>query len=291
MRNTSNELHLNWVEYKNGSIGKKDLIEKIYLYILKYPERFKFSRLQKEEIHELFVRLYDRIIKAICSYESKDSCFDAYIHSVVKWGRFELIRRDNQIEFYENIAIKQYYQEEVMEKSRHYPGNYRYVSELQPKFGSQRQNLILVLKLSPFLSDEIIEGLAKGLKMPLNIVIALIEQLETCCKNKIARIKYLERKQNYMAKIYVLKARLECENIDDFNKKKLRADLAKVIQNKDNYIAAREQQVYRVLNIDIARLLNISPSTVCCSLDILKKKMMRKQLASQPLAIEGVENK
>jgi hypothetical protein len=70
--------------YLKGSLGRKEMEGKLFMFIKKHPRRFSIGKFNDDTRDDFISWLYPRLSRAIDHYSDQGSCFDAYITAMVR---------------------------------------------------------------------------------------------------------------------------------------------------------------------------------------------------------------
>lgn len=283
MQETSSVLHYKWLAFYRQECSERDLAEFIYRHVLSHPARFKLCALDPDARHELLATLYPRIIKGIHRYREGSASFDAYIHSMVKWGILENNKRSERMLIGERIAWQHHWTEEVNENEDRYPGFSRTFASLNAKTGSKRQQLILILKTAPLLGPQTIFALSKAIGMPGNTLMALIEQVNTLSLGSKRRLEYQRKLRENWAQIVMLRGLISRAMIIGRERSSLCARLSSLEHRRQKLMEIEGKNALCIRNREVAQILGISISTVSSSLRFFSKFLSSERKERDPL--------
>jgi DNA-directed RNA polymerase specialized sigma24 family protein len=160
-------------KYTAGLLTKKEFEGRIFQHILDNYHLFRLQTWTREDCGDFLSWLYPRLSRAIDLYRDLGASFDAYIGSMVRWTAREYRSRqaDHRATEYACWLAKA---EDMMVHSPEpeYPS-----AKPAPAFTNRRQILILLLKSYHFVSDDFLARVAAAIKMELEEVRRMVEEL------------------------------------------------------------------------------------------------------------------
>ena len=163
-------------EYMRKNIGKKELEERIFTYVLENGERFNLRNWEQEEVTDFLCSIYSRISQSIDRYSYTGASFDAYIGTMIRWSAKERRIRDKSHQLIEEsywnswaVEMEAYEQEaEYFEEEPTEP--FKPVS-------NPRQALILLLKSYNYVSDNFIARAAPAIGIPKQTLSRMVDSI------------------------------------------------------------------------------------------------------------------
>ena len=187
--------------YRAGELSRKELEGRIFQYLLSNYERYRFFRGSREMWNEFLSWLYPRISRAIEIYRDVGSSMDAYINTLVFGSLKEYRYREASHYFTEHVCWKARAEEMTLHESEpEYtddPGEICTSFCLKPCF-KPKQVLFLLLKSYFFVTDELVEMVAKSVGMEAKGIMGMIDELRM-------------RRSEKEAGILNLRERLQCQ--------------------------------------------------------------------------------
>jgi hypothetical protein len=174
-----NDLPLNafMEEYMRKAIGKKELEERIFTYVLENGERFNLRNWEQEEVIDFLCGIYPRISQSIDRYNYTGASFDAYIGTMIRWSAKERRIRDKSHQLIE----ESYWNSWAVEMDA-YEQEVEYFEEEEPKepfkpISNPRQALVLLLKSYNYVSDNFIARAAPAIGIPKETLARMVDNI------------------------------------------------------------------------------------------------------------------
>jgi len=163
-------------KYIAGDLPKKDLIGRLFQYLLNNYERYRLFDGNLDRWNEYLSWLYPRLVRAVDTYREQGASFDAYMNGIVHCASKEYRCREADHSITEYVCWRAKMEEMILcdNESEYYES--RREIEIPPDI-KPRQILLLLLKSYYFVSDELVKKVAPFVGVEPGIIRAMLEEL------------------------------------------------------------------------------------------------------------------
>ncbi|MDL2229360.1 hypothetical protein LJC14_03835 [Treponema sp. OttesenSCG-928-L16] len=261
--------------YVQDQITRKKLESTMFEYILNNRNRFGLYSWEHDLWVDYLAWLYPRLCRCIDRYKNKDSSFDAYIGSIIKWSAKEYLAREADHGITEQACwTAKSADQEVLEEEPEY-------GEITAAFSpvpNPRQVMALLLKCYYFISEDFIARAAPAVGVNKEKLRALVDKLRILRLEKEEEIRGLQERitcQFYrcMAFEQRMKAAPEGSARREHMEKSL-GNARKRLQSMRKRLASFRLEAS---NREVAEVLGIPKGTVDSNLYALKWKWKRRR--------------
>jgi len=284
---TTMPLNCLYADYSAGRLDRKKFEGMIFGAITK--RKFRLPGFGKEDYEDFVSWLYPRISRAIDSYHTIGSSFDAYINTSIRLAakeyRWRELRSNNaeaaawiaqlpdmyacerEFEYYEVADIQPPYAQIALQ------------AEMLGNIKNSRQLLILILKCCRYVSNDFLDKISPKLGMEAEALNGMIDRLKECRKKREARmdsLRELANRQFCRCLFYERTLQLTKDNIVATRRIKVQLGYYRNKLGK-----TRERLANLRLdpsNAQIAKLLGLTKGAVDATLHTLKRRYVGVKL-------------
>jgi len=253
-----------YTRYAAGLMKKKELEGEIFKSIQENVSRFGLVGWNKEDSDDYVSSLYQRISRAINTYQENGSSFETYIGSMVRLTAREFRSRQMRGYLEEDAAwLTQLPDIYACENELEYHEHIDPETDTPIKPKNPRQLLILILKCCGQVSTDFLEKVSPQLGIEINVLSKMTDYLKELRKKREVETAILREKMNrQFYRCIFLEKRLQVIALDSVTAQNLKKQLER---GRDKLSKLRKQLTRRRLdpsNDQIAKLLGISKGTV-----------------------------
>jgi len=251
-------------DYTAGLLNKKELEGSIFKTIQENVHYFGLVGWNREDSDDYISSLYQRISRAIDAYEDMGSSFESYIGSMVRLTAREYRSRQMRGYCEETAAwIAHLPDLYVCENEVEYNNYGAAETDDSARLKNPRQLLILILKCSSHVSEDLLEKISPSLGIEPDTLFAMIERLKLQQEKREMEIVALREKTNrQFYRCILCEKKLQTLTPDSILAQRLRGQLANGRKKLEKTRKKLAQARLDPSNAQIAKLLGISKGNV-----------------------------
>jgi len=166
-------------QYIAGNLPKKDLIGRLFQYLLNNYDRYRLFDGNLDRWNEYLSWLYPRLVRAVDTYREKGASFDAYINGMVHCASKEYRCREADHHITEYVCWRAKMEEMILcdnESEYEYRKDVSIPVSIPPDI-KPRQILLLLLKSYYFVSGEMVKHVAPLVGMESGVISAMLDEI------------------------------------------------------------------------------------------------------------------